>query len=112
MRAERPRPWGCAMTSLLIAIVGVMVWTFLCGMVGDIAEKRGHSGLLWFFVSFFCSPLIGYFVVELLPSAADHAAVEYTWCRYCLRTVRVGTDICPYCHADLARKPAAQKKAA
>ncbi len=89
---------GCAMTWLLINIGILIVWMFLCGSVGTLADRKGHSGLLWFFVSFFCSPLIGFLVVELLPSAADLTPVGYR--------------PCPYCNADLTRKPAAEKKAA
>ncbi len=68
--------------------------------------------MLWFGLSLIFSPLIGFVVVALLPSAADLTPVEYTWCQYCLRTVRVRTDTCPYCHADLTRKKRVEKKAA
>ncbi len=112
VRADKATPEGWAMTSLVIAIAAVMVWAFLCGIVGDVAERRGHSGLRWFFLSFFCSPLIGYFVVELLPSAADLTPVGYAPCPYCSRTVKVGREICPYCNADLTGKGKAVKRAA
>jgi MFS family permease len=83
-----------------------------CGLIGNFADRRGRSGMLWFGLSLICSPLIGFVVVALLPSTADLTPVEYTWCRYCLTTVRVRTDTCPYCHADLTGKDGAGKKAA
>jgi hypothetical protein len=116
VRAEEATPpffGGCSMdTSFVIAIAIVFVWIFLSGEVGKIAEKRGHSGILWCMFSSICSPLIGFLVVQFLPSAADVTPVEYTWCRYCLRTVKGRTDICPYCHADLIGRSKAEKRAA
>ncbi len=100
------------MTSFVIAITASVVWIFLCAVVGDLADKIGHDGILWFFFSLFCSPLIGFFVVELLPSAADLTPVGYAPCPYCSRTVKIGRDICPYCHADLTGKGKAEKQAA
>jgi|SRR5690242_6640611 len=108
------------MNSLLVSVVNFLlivagtafVWALLAALVGNFAERRGRSGSLWFGLSLISSPLIGFVVVALLPSSADLTPVEYTWCRYCLRTVRVRTGICPYCHADLTRKKTAKKKAA
>jgi hypothetical protein len=100
------------MTWLLINIGIVILWMFLCGSVGTLADRKGHSGLLWFFFSLFCSPVLGFLVVGLLPSAADLMPVGYAPCPYCSRTVKVGREICPYCHADLIRKKMAEKKAA
>ncbi len=88
------------------------LWILLAGLVGDFADRKGHSRYLWFGLSLICSPLIGFVVVALLPSAADLTPVGYTWCRYCLRTVRVRTEICPYCHEDLTGKGKVEKKAA
>lgn len=103
---------GCAMAPYVIAIVLTMVWIFLSGVVGDLADKRGHDGMLWFFFSLFCSPLIGFFVVELLPSADDLMPIGYRPCPHCSRTVKVGREICPYCNTDLAKRGITEKKAA
>jgi MFS family permease len=108
------------MNSLVVSVMNFLlivggiafVWILLAVLVGDFADRKGHRGRFWFGLSLISSPLIGFVVVALLPSSADLTPVEYTWCRYCLRTVRVRTDICPYCHADLTRKKTAEKKAA
>jgi hypothetical protein len=71
-----------------------------------------RNGIVWFFLSLFCSPLLGFGFVGLLPSAADFMPVGYRPCPYCPRTVKVGKEICPYCHADLAGKDKTEKKAA
>ncbi len=100
------------MTSFVIAIAASFVWIFLCGVVGDLADKRGHDGILWFFFSLFCSPVLGFLVVALLPSANDLTPVGYMPCPYCSRTVKVGRETCPYCNADLTGKGKAEKKVA
>ena len=99
-------------SSFVIAIAIVFVWIFLSGEVGKIAEKRGHSGILWCVFSSICSPLIGFLVVELLPSAADLMPVGYRPCPYCSRTVKVGRVTCPYCNADLYERQKPEKRAA
>ncbi len=100
------------MTAFVIAIAAFFAWIFLCGVVGDLADKRGHDGILWFFFSLFCSPVLGFLVVWLLPSARDLTPVGYMPCHFCSRTVRVGRKICPYCNADLTGKGKAEKKVA
>ncbi len=100
------------MALLVLALAAIVIWVLLAGLVGEFAEKKGHSSALWYIFSLICSPLVGFVVVALLPSAADLTPVEYTWCRYCLRTVRVRTEICPYCYEDLTGKGKVEKKAA
>lgn len=112
MGADKARPRGYAMTAFVIAIASAFVWIFLSGVVGDLADRRGHDGILWFFLSLFCSPVIGFFVVELLPSAADLSPVGYRPCPGCSRTVKIGKEICPYCGADLPGKCKPDKLAA
>ncbi len=97
---------------IVLSAAILLMWVLLAGLVGQMAERKGRSNLHWYLFSLFWSPLVGFLVVALLPSAADLTPVEYTWCRYCLRTVRVRTDTCPYCHADLTGKGGAGKKAA
>ena len=104
---------GCSMdSSFIIAIAIVFVWIFLSGEVGKIAEKRGHSGILWCVFSSICSPLIGFLVVELLPSAADLMPAGYQPCPYCMQIVMSERKICPYCKADLAGQGKVEKRVA
>ena len=97
---------------LVFALAMVLIWVLLAALVGECAKKRGHTTALWYIFSLICSPLIGFAVVAALPSAAELEPVKYIWCRHCLRTVKIGTDICPYCHADLTGKGNVQKRAA
>ena len=97
---------------LVFALAFVLIWVLLGGLVGEFAEKKGHSSALWYIFSLVCSPLVGFIVVALLPSNAEAGPVWYQPCPFCLRTVESGTDTCPYCHADLHKKSGAEKKAA
>ncbi len=103
-RTKRPRWRWCAMTWFVVVLALSMVWIFLCGVVGDLADKKDHDGILWFFFSLFCSPLLGFLFVGLLPSAADLMPVGHRLCPHCSRTVKVGRKTCPYCNTDLSGK--------
>jgi hypothetical protein len=100
------------MAVLIFALAFALIWVLFAGLVGEFAAKRGHSSALWYVLSLLCSPLVGFLIVALLPSASEMAPAGYTWCRYCLRTVKSGTDTCPYCNADLTGKGEIEKKAA
>jgi hypothetical protein len=100
------------MALLVFALAFAVIWVLFAGVVGEFAEKKGHSSALWYVLSLVCSPLVSFLIVALLPSASDMAPVEYTWCRFCLRTVKSGTDSCPYCNGDLTEKYKIEKKAA
>jgi|SRR5579864_1702511 len=108
------------MNSLVVSVMNFLlivggiafVWILLAVLVGDFADRKGHRGRFWFGLSLICSPLIGFVVVALLPSRADLAPIWYQPCPNCLRTVKAGTDVCPYCHAGLTGKAGAEKKVA
>jgi hypothetical protein len=97
---------------LVFALAFVLIWVLLAGLVGEFAEKRGHSSALWYVFSLVCSPLIGFAVVAGLPSAADLAPVGYKPCPYCMKTVMIERKICPYCSADLSGQSKVEKRAA
>ncbi len=89
-----------------------LMWVLSSGLVGQMAERKGHNNLHWYVFSLFCSPLIGFIVVALLPSIADLTPAAYKQCAHCSNMVKVEEAICPYCNADLTGKGKAEKKAA
>ena len=94
------------MTSLIISIIGAALWLILCAAVGNLAERRGHSGVLWYLFSLFFSPLIGFAIVAALPSLKTLGPdIAYKQCPHCPAMVKVGADICPFCHRELVGKP-------
>jgi hypothetical protein len=100
------------MTSLLIAMGLVIVWIFLCGLVSELADKKGHSATLWYLFSLFFTPLLGFFVVGTLPSASDLIPARHRRCPTCSGIVEAEAPLCPYCHADLSGKARMEKLAA
>lgn len=43
----------------------IFLWLILCLVVGALANSRGQSGVLYFFLSALLSPLIGLIIVLL-----------------------------------------------
>jgi hypothetical protein len=100
------------MASLLVALGLALVWMFLCGLVAEFADQRGHSATLWYLFSLFFTPLLGFFLVGVLPSAADLIPANHRRCPICSGVVMAETQLCPYCHADLSGKVKSEKLAA
>ncbi len=91
------------MVSLVVGLIAAAVWLILSGVVGKFAENRGHSGTLWYVFSLLCSPIVGFAVVALLPSAAVVSrGVEQ--CPSCRAMIKIEGDTCPVCHRELVRK--------
>ncbi len=88
------------------------MWVLLAGLVGQMAEHKGHSNLHWYLFSLFCSPLIGFIVVASLPSLAHLNPAAYKQCARCSNMVKVEETICPYCSTDLYKTSETEKKAA
>jgi hypothetical protein len=100
------------MTFLLVALGLAIVWTFLCGLIAEFADKRGHSAALWYLFSLVFTPLLGFFIVGALPSAADLIPAGHRRCPACAGVFHAEAQLCPYCHSDLSGKPEPEKLAA
>ncbi len=100
------------MTAMIVAILGACAWVIFSAAVGNFADKRGHSGTLWYVFSLLFSPLIGFAFVAALPSTATlirHLPPRH--CPHCSAVVELEADVCPICHRGLLAKPS-QKIAA
>lgn len=53
-----------------------IVWLVLTGVVAAAAEARGRSGVGWFFVAFFVSPLIGILLLLIFPNLKHERLLE------------------------------------
>ena len=97
---------------IMLAAAVALLWVLSSALVGQMAERKGHSNLHWHVFSLFCSPFVGFIVVALLPSIAGLNPAAYKQCAHCSNMVTVEEAICPYCNADLSQKRRAEKKAA
>lgn len=97
---------------IVLSAAVAFMWVLSAGLVGQMAERKGHNNLHWYIFSLFCSPLIGFLVVALLPSVEDLPPAAYKQCAHCSNMVKGEETICPHCHADFYKKSEAKKKAA
>ncbi len=94
------------MTSMVLAIAGAALWLFLSAAVGNFADRRGHSGTIWYLFSLLCSPIVGFLVVALLPSLATLNR-DLAHCPHCQAIVNI-----PVCHHDVVERSKERRVAA
>lgn len=81
-------------------------WIFLAAVVGFIANNRGKSGLLWFGISLFISPLIGLVLVLVLRGGADEptlSAEKMARCPFCGEAILAVAIKCKHCQSMIVR---------
>mgnify|MGYP007100063950 CR=1 FL=1 len=92
----------------------LIVWIPLCFLVAWIASQKGRSGVGWFFLSLFLSPVIGLLALIAVPSAPATAssggaptqgAKDLVLCHSCGRPKRFGLPSCPHCGASSTPQP-------
>jgi hypothetical protein len=84
----------------------VLGWVALCGVVAWVASEKGRSGVGFFFLSFFFSPLIGILIAIALPSlappprsqpAGPMSGNDLVLCPHCNRPGRFADSTCRHC---------------
>ena len=84
----------------------VALWLGVAVLVGAVAVRKGLSGLFWFALSLFLSPVLTAPFVLLIKPRADGARLID--CHYCSRKRRVDSPVCPNCQAGPVRPLVAQ----
>jgi transposase-like protein len=79
--------------------VVLIVWLVLCGAVAVYAENKGRSGVGFFFLSLFLSPLVGLVVaLAVRPDERRVAAAQgMKRCPECAEFVQPEAKICRFC---------------
>lgn len=97
------------------------VYISLCFIAGYIASQKGRSGVGFFFLSVFLSPLVGILAAFGAAKGTDHdtqvridesgaaerVASERT-CPHCAETIKLAALVCKHCGRDV---PVAQTAA-
>ena len=76
-----------------------LFWVVFAVVVGVIASSRGRSGLGWFLISVFVSPLLGVILVLALgtPKSDPSQDVEQKKCPACAEWVKREANRCKHC---------------
>ena len=91
--------------------IALLLWIPLCGLVGWLASQKGRSGIGFFFLAFFLSPLIGILAVIAVPSRIGPAASapvrpnDLLLCTRCGRPGRADAKSCAHCGAKRGEAP-------
>jgi hypothetical protein len=79
----------------------VIAWFLLSLLVAIIADVRGHSGIGWFFLSLFLSPLLGLILALVLQGKKSGDGRKRGPCWRCRELVVIGATTCRFCGAPL-----------
>lgn len=98
-------------------LIAILIWLPLCAVCGWVASQKGRSGVGFFFLAFFLSPLVGLLAAIAVPSripagapAAPLRGGDLVLCHKCNRPRRADAYRCPSCGAGKPELPPPLKK--
>lgn len=97
----------------------LLIWLPACFVVAYVASQKGRSGVGFFVLSFFLTPLVGFLAVIALPRierkpflTKDYleprppAPPEEKKCPRCAEMIKADAQVCRFCGTEQAARPA------
>jgi hypothetical protein len=90
-----------------LLVIFALAWLAGAIVVGTFAEKRGRSGVAYFFIGALFSPLLAavLLVVDMLP---PRPRGQWKLCPFCDETVRIKATRCRFCCSELPQAEVAE----
>lgn len=77
-----------------------IIWFLACLLVAHFASKKGHTGILYFFISMILSPLIGAILVLIAKDKKDELNIKNKVnkkCSKCAEIIKYEAVKCRFC---------------